>query len=190
MNAEDFDPPKQFQAGAAAPWAAPLPPEIEPGMLRERLITPYSPGKRLARNAAAAGDSVWTRFSPLDELGGRLVHGVAMVDRSGRVHEAAVFSALGWLPGTEVVCQRVGHALVYAPAPAEASLRLALDLRRRIKLPLAERRLLGIRTGGRVWLVAEAETAQLLIAALTPLDRLAHDLLPRTADAEWTGESK
>jgi hypothetical protein len=88
-----------------------------------------------------------------------LLVGTACIDRSGRVHERTLFSALGWKSGHELEMDTTHGMIVIASVPGG---RHCIDNRGALALPAAARRMCGITLGPPVVLAA-AVGEQLLI---------------------------
>jgi hypothetical protein len=66
------------------------------------------------------------------------------MDRSGRLHERVLLSALGWGPGHRLGMDTVGGLIVVAPDPGGLH---AIDRRGGLSLPAAARRMCRIEPG-------------------------------------------
>lgn len=112
-----------------------------------------------------------------------LLLGTARLDRSGRVHERALFCALGWEPGHELEIDTVEEMIVIRSVSAGGH---RIDDRRALALPAAARRMCGITIGPPVVLVAAVPEQTLLIHPATTVTRLLaahHRTLIGTPDA-------
>jgi len=109
-------------------------------------LPPAAPGRALAVSVLAAETT-----SPHGSPVGRLLLGTAVIDRSGRVRDGALLTALGW---------GAGERLTVGMAPGAAVLRrvadgaFRIDGRGQVFVPAAVRALLGIGSGERMVLVA------------------------------------
>jgi len=88
-----------------------------------------------------------------------LLVGTACIDRSGRVHERTLFSALGWKSGHKLEMDTTHGMIAIASLPGG---RHRIDNRGALPLPAAARRMSGITLGPPVVLAA-AVGEQLLI---------------------------
>jgi hypothetical protein len=88
-----------------------------------------------------------------------LLVGAACIDRSGRVHERTLFSALGWKSGHQLEMDTTHGMIAIASVPGG---RHRIDNRGALLLPAAARRMCGITLGPPVVLAA-AVGEQLLI---------------------------
>jgi hypothetical protein len=91
---------------------------------------------------------------------GRLLLGTAVVDRSGRVRDRALLTALGWAEGTRLEI-RIAPGTAVLGRSADGAFQI--DGRDQVVLPAATRALLGITTGQRVVLVALTDADLLLV---------------------------
>lgn len=109
--------------------------------------------------------------------------GAARVDRSGRIHERALFRALGWEPGHELQLDTAYDMIAIASVPGG---RHRVDDRGALALPVAARRMCGI-TIGRPVILAAAVAQQVLVvhpaAALARLLTVPHTTLMGARDA-------
>ena len=98
-----------------------------------------------------------------------LLLGTARLDRSGRVHERALFRALGWEPGHELAIDTVDDTLVIRSVSGGAH---HVDDRGALALPAAARRMCGIAIGPPVVLVAAVPEQTVLIHPAAIVTRL------------------
>ena len=95
-----------------------------------------------------------------DSSVGVLSLGTAVVDRSGRVRDRTLLTALGWAEGTRLEIRMAPGTAVLCRSADGA---FQIDSRDQVVLPAATRALLGIRPGQRVVLVAMPEADLLLV---------------------------
>lgn len=86
--------------------------------------------------------------------------GIAAVDRSGRVKEQVLVSALGW-NAHDRLSTEISQDRVVLRRTSDGPFRI--DSRQQVFLPAGNRALLGISTGDRVVLVAVPERDELII---------------------------
>jgi hypothetical protein len=89
-----------------------------------------------------------------------LLVGTARIDRTGRVHERAVFGTLGWDSGRKLALDTVHGVIVIAPDPAG---RHVVDHRGAVTLPAAARRMCGIEPGPPLVLAAAVREQVLVV---------------------------
>ena len=100
--------------------------------------------------------------------------GTATIDCNGRVAEATVLAALGWVPGTRLNI-RVRGGLILVTADPDAVFRLTQP--GRLRLPATVRHWCHLTPGSRLLLVAEPDLARLVVhppAALHTMLTQAH----------------
>jgi hypothetical protein len=89
-----------------------------------------------------------------------LVVGVAAVDRSGRVRDRALITALGWSAGDRLHCEVHPTALLLTVSSDGLH---SIDGRDQVFIPVGARAMFGISAGDRVVLVAVPESGTLLV---------------------------
>ena len=95
------------------------------------------------------------------------VYGLATIDCNGRVAEAAVINALGWVPGTRLDIQEsAGLVLVTASRHGV----FAMTGQGYLRLPATVRHWCGLVRGDRVLLAAEPEQGRLVVHPPMALD--------------------
>jgi hypothetical protein len=158
-----------------------------PGLVRaltsERLVAAYRPARNLRAAAAqAVAAPRWSNVAPLAPTVAKLVHGIAPLDCSGRVYDAAVFTALGWTSGTALTSRWTDRGLLLTAATQGALVEhpaaTFLDQRGRLKLPLTSRRRLELEPGDPVWLLGDPQQQCVLATSCRALDLLGVQLLP------------
>jgi hypothetical protein len=101
-----------------------------------------------------------------------LLVGVAVVDRSGRVRDRVLITALGWSTGDRLHCEVHSTALVLTFSPDGQH---SIDSRDQVFIPAGARAVFGIGAGDRVVLVAAPEVGTLLVHPSAVIqDVLAH----------------
>lgn len=101
-----------------------------------------------------------------------LLVGVAVVDRSGRVRDRVLITALGWSAGDRLHCEVRPTALVLTLSPDGQH---SVDGRDQVFIPAGARAVFGIGAGDRVVLVAAPEVGTLLVHPSSVIqDVLAH----------------
>ncbi|MGW5924522.1 hypothetical protein ACWFPY_36490 [Nocardia fluminea] len=99
-----------------------------------------------------------------------IIYGVAVITHAGRVTDHAVFSALGWLPGTRLMLSCQEERLILACAAPDGSVRM--NNGGFFRVPYRQRRRVGLLEGDRVLLVAHRGQKRLLIHPPAVLDGL------------------
>jgi hypothetical protein len=89
-----------------------------------------------------------------------LLVGVAVVDRSGRVRDRVLITALGWTSGDRLHCDVRPTALVLTLSPHGQH---SIDGRDQVFIPAGARAVFGIGAGDRVLLVAVPESGTLIV---------------------------
>lgn len=113
-----------------------------------------------------------------------LLLAVSRLDHSGRVGDHVLLTALGWLPGDRHDVRRAPHGAELYRSPAG---RFRIDSRGNVFVPAPTRKLLGLRSGDRVVLVASPGTCTLHIHPVGIVTALLANLYRQSAgdpDAE------
>ena len=116
--------------------------------------------------------------------GPMLVAGDTRLDHSGRVGDHVLLTALGWLPGDRHDVRRAPHGAELYRSPAG---RFRVDSRGNVFVPASTRKLLGLRSGDPVVLVASLSTGTLHIHPVGIVSALLANLYRQSAgdpDAE------
>lgn len=103
---------------------------------------------------------------------GRVLLGIAHLDRSGRFHERPMLCALGWDPGRELDLDASRGTVVIVAADGGAH---RVDHRGAIALPAAARRMCRIPTGPPVLLIADLRRQRLVVHPASAVVRLLAD---------------
>lgn len=115
--------------------------------MRERPVPPLLPPTpyhhQVRRHAASSAGSGTEHCE--------LLLAVSRLDHSGRVGDHVLLTALGWNPGDRHDIHRTPHGAELYRSPAG---RFRIDSRGNVFVPAATRKLLGLRSGDRVVLVA------------------------------------
>jgi hypothetical protein len=106
--------------------------------------------------------------------------GTATIDCNGRVTEATVIPALGWVPGTRLDI-RVRGGLVLLTADPHGVFRITQP--GRVRLPATVRHWCGLSPGSRVLLAADLEAGRLVVHPPAAL----HDMIAQFHAAVWDG---
>ncbi|MGW6729633.1 hypothetical protein ACWF9G_27345 [Nocardia sp. NPDC055029] len=99
-----------------------------------------------------------------------IVYGIAVVNHAGRVADHAVFSALGWSPGTRLTVSCPEDRLILMRASPDGS--VEMNAGGFFRVPFRKRRRVGLLEGDRVLLVAHRGHRRLLIHPPAVLDGL------------------
>jgi AbrB family looped-hinge helix DNA binding protein len=123
--------------------------------MRERPVLPLLPPtlhhRQVRRHAASSAGSGTEHCELL---------AVSRLDHSGRVGDHVLLTALGWLPGDRHDVRRAPHG---AELYRSLAGRFRIDSRGNVFVPAGTRKLLGLRSGDRVVLVASPSTGTLHI---------------------------
>ena len=113
-----------------------------------------------------------------------LLLAVSRLDHSGRVGDHVLLTALGWQPGDRHDIHQAPHGAELHRSPAG---RFRIDSRGNVFVPAGTRKLLGLRSGDRVVLVASPSTGTLHIHPVGIVTALLANLYRQSAgdpDAE------
>ncbi|TDP27729.1 hypothetical protein [Nocardia ignorata] len=99
-----------------------------------------------------------------------IVYGIALITHAGRVTDHAVFSALGWRPGTRLTLSCQDERLILVCAAPDSSVRM--NNGGFFRIPYRQRRRVGLLEGDRALVVAHREQKRLLIHPPAVLDGL------------------
>lgn len=103
-----------------------------------------------------------------EAIGSPLCHQVAAVDSRGRVSDKLLISFLGWQPGDRLVIELAGSLVATARRCGRSPVVLRSD--RYLRLPVSVRGALGLRGGGRVFMVAVPHVDAVLVHHVSVLD--------------------
>lgn len=122
------------------------------------VVPPRASGSRRSGSAHARGTLPVPELAPAHD--GSTVCGLATIDCNGRVAEAAVITALGWVPGTRLDI-RVHDGLVLITADPHAVFRMTRP--GQVRLPATVRHWYGLTPGSRVLLTADPGVGRLVV---------------------------
>jgi len=106
--------------------------------------------------------------------------GTAAIDCNGRITEATVIPALGWVPGTRLDI-RVHGGLVLLAADPHAVFRITRP--GQVRLPATVRHWCGLTPGSRVLLTADVDAGRLVVHPPAAL----HDMIAQFHATVWGG---
>ncbi|MEN3305368.1 MAG: hypothetical protein V7603_1570 [Micromonosporaceae bacterium] len=133
---------------------------VVPPMVRGGSTSGRQPGRGTSRRVLPLAALAATRVVSA-------VHGVAAVDRDGRVADATVMDELGWVPGTRLDIQESG-GLVVVQADRRGVFRVSGQ--GYLRLPAAARHWCRLAPGDRVLLAADPGRGRLVVYPPAALD--------------------